>query len=207
MPELCQHSAEPSANGNGKHAGRLPPLRPVSDGTPGTATPSVPAPAAAQAPEAGGRQADGRFAPGNRCGRGNPFSRRLGSMRTAFLDAVNAADVQAVARKLLELAKGGDLAAAQLYLAYAVGKPLPVVNPDTLDAEEFEMLRRGPTLAQTAAILIDVVPADLAAGFASIFQVRDVAELRRKLLSQREEAPGHLAGQLRDELAARARRP
>jgi hypothetical protein len=104
----------------------------------------APETAPAPKPPAEGKTADGRFARGNSYGKGNPFSRKLGANRTAFLGAVSEADIAAVAAKLLELAKAGDLAAAQLFLSYAVGKPAPSVNADTLDLEEMGLLLRYP---------------------------------------------------------------
>jgi hypothetical protein len=104
-----------------------------------------------------GRGKRGRFTAGNRFGKGNPFTRKLGAMRTAFLHAVGPEDVQALARKLLELALGGDLAAASLFLLYSIGKPTEAVDPDDLDADEFtkavRALPRGEPRAEGLAAL------------------------------------------------------
>jgi hypothetical protein len=70
-----------------------------------------------------GRDAQGRFLPGNPGGPGNPFARRSASLRRAFLEAVSDADLQAIARTLVERAKGGDLAAMKLVFLWVLGKP------------------------------------------------------------------------------------
>jgi hypothetical protein len=70
-----------------------------------------------------GRDPQGRFLPGNPGGPGNPFARRCASLRKAFLEAVSDADLQAIARTLVERAKGGDLAAMKLVFLWVLGKP------------------------------------------------------------------------------------
>lgn len=132
--------AKPKLNGRAKLNGHAkqpdPPLAPVSDG----AKPADPKPA--------GRDDGGRFAAGNKFARGNPFSRRLGEMRSALLKSATPEKVQALGDKLHELALGGDLQAAQLWLTYCVGKPVAAVDPDRLDLEEFALLDERPTPAQ-----------------------------------------------------------
>jgi hypothetical protein len=91
-----------------------------------------------------GRAAGGRFGYGNTYGKGNPFSRKLGAMRSAFLNAVSEADVAAVVRSLLRRALNGDVDAARLFLSYSLGKPAAVVEPDTLDLDEMGLLLRYP---------------------------------------------------------------
>jgi hypothetical protein len=46
--------------------------------------------------------------------------------------------MKAIADKLIEQAKGGNVVAAKLVLQYTIGKPAPAVQPDNLDAEEWE---------------------------------------------------------------------
>src|SRR5262249_28191143 len=62
------HVPAPSTNGT-------PRLPTVSDGSNGAA------------PTTGGRGAGGKFAPGNKHGRGNPHARRMAALRQAFLSA------------------------------------------------------------------------------------------------------------------------
>jgi hypothetical protein len=68
---------------------------------------------------------------------------------------VTDADVAAVARKLQELAMSGDMAAATLYLSYALGKPVKVVDVDRLDLDEFALLDAAPTKSRVIAIMLD----------------------------------------------------
>ena len=68
-----------------------------------------------------GRGARGRFAPGNPGGPGNPHAARVAKLRSAALAAVTQKDLRAVVRKLLELAKGGDVAAAREILQRCLG--------------------------------------------------------------------------------------
>jgi hypothetical protein len=96
----------------------------------------VPDPAAPQPAE--GREANGRFAKGNRGGPGNPFARQCAAFRQALFQAVTEDDLQAIAAMLVRKAREGDLAAAKLLLAYVVGRPAEVVNPDTLDDQEMK---------------------------------------------------------------------
>src|SRR5208283_4848201 len=86
--------------------------------------------------------------------------------------AVTEADLQHVAKKLVEKAKEGDVAAMKLLLSYTVGKPGEAVNPDMLDVHEVQSFRQqmmnpgeiGSVLqgfsAELAAIMLRyVVPA------------------------------------------------
>ena len=90
------------------------------------------------------RQPNGRFAKNNPGGPGNPFARQVAALRSALLARVSAEDIQAVAEQLLRQAREGNVAAARLLLSYAVGKPAPAVDPDTLDQQEWEQYRRLP---------------------------------------------------------------
>lgn len=81
-----------------------------------------------------GRDALGRFAPGHKGGPGNPSAKRSAAIRTAFLKAISAEDIQAIARKLIEKAKAGDLVASKLILMWAIGRPADPVFPDAIAA-------------------------------------------------------------------------
>jgi hypothetical protein len=94
-------------------------------------------------PPAAGRDAGGRFTRGNVGGPGNPFARRVAALRQALLRAVSEEDVQDVAKRLLELARVGDVAAMKLLLGYVLGRPAEVVDPDTLDLREWQLYRES----------------------------------------------------------------
>ena len=76
-----------------------------------------------------GRTTAGRFAPGNPGGPGNPYARRVASLRRALLDAVTPDDLAELARALVGKAKAGDVAACKLLLPYMVGPP-PELDPE-----------------------------------------------------------------------------
>jgi hypothetical protein len=67
------------------------------------------------------RDARGRFAPGNRAGRGNPLGQRVQQLRAALLAAVEPEALERIARALVKRAERGDVGAAKLVLAYSLG--------------------------------------------------------------------------------------
>ncbi len=89
-------------------------------------------------PENAGRDPKGRFATGNPGGPGNPFARRVAALRSALIQSVQAEDLIAIARTLIEKARTGDTAAAKLVYQYVLGKPAAPVDPDRLDADEWQ---------------------------------------------------------------------
>src|SRR5262245_55795769 len=125
-------SPRPSPNGcNGEAHGH-------ADGTAAPAA-ALPAPAAAE-----GRDAGGRFARGNRGGPGHPHARRVAALRSALLEALTPERLRALAERLYDRALGGDTAAAKLLLAYALGRPAPPVDPDRLDLDEWRLRQDCP---------------------------------------------------------------
>jgi len=87
-----------------------------------------------------GRDARGRFAPGNPGGPGNPFAKRVGRLRTALLRAVSPDDLRAVVAKMVAMAKSGDVAAAKLVLERTMGPPQPIDVLERLERLE-ELVR------------------------------------------------------------------
>jgi hypothetical protein len=98
-------------------------------------------------------------------------------LRSVLLDAVSDDDLRAVARKLVEQAKAGDMAAGKLLLAYVVGRPADAVSPDTLDLDEWKLRQDCPHLG-------DVIEA---AG-------KFVIERAFIMLQKLEPGVGHTAG-------------
>ncbi len=136
-------AAMPSANG-----------REAAPSANGAATPP------ANSQQAGGRDARGRFAAGNAGGPGNPFARQVARLRQALLDSVTAADMAAVARRLLTLALEGNVQAGKLLLAYTIGKPQPAADPDRLDQDEWQGYKETSTmLAESPGLLQAPEPA------------------------------------------------
>ena len=73
--------------------------------------------------DATGRDQSGRFGPGNTFATGNPVQRHAQRLRQLFVTAVSEQDIRDIVLKLVELAKAGDIAAANLLLTRALGKP------------------------------------------------------------------------------------
>jgi hypothetical protein len=100
------------------------------------------------------RDSHGRFVPGCFGGPGNPFARRTAGLRRAIANAVSEEDIAQIILLFKHKALEGDLAAAKFIFSYAVGRPAPAVNPDTLDHEEFVQFERDivpPERVQAAA--------------------------------------------------------
>jgi hypothetical protein len=141
----------PSVNGTSRRtAARKPADRAGSDASPESAAPETPRPK--------DRDEHGRFVKGNSGGPGNPFARRTAALRQAFSEAVSEDDLKTLAKRLLVQAHSGDVAAAKLVLAYAIGKPVDPVNPDTLDIEELQLFNQFPLSAPDFQRIINNVP-------------------------------------------------
>ncbi len=84
------------------------------------------------------RDEKGRFVKGNRGGPGNPFARQVAKLRAALIQRVTEADIERIADDLLTSAKMGHLPSIRLLFLYVLGKPAAVVDPDTLDLEEWK---------------------------------------------------------------------
>ena len=85
-----------------------------------------------------GRDEHGRFLPGHPGGPGNPHAKQVGKLRSAMLAAVSDKEMKAVVKKLVELAKGGNVPAAREVLDRCLGRP---VEADLLERlEELEEL-------------------------------------------------------------------
>ncbi|UCD74188.1 MAG: hypothetical protein JSV91_10400 [Phycisphaerales bacterium] len=80
-----------------------------------------------------GRDDQGRFAKGNPGGPGNPHGEHVGKLRAALLAAVTDRDMQAIAARLVQMAKDGDIQAVRELLNRTIGKPQ---EPDLLERIE-----------------------------------------------------------------------
>jgi hypothetical protein len=89
------------------------------------------------------RDSHGRFAKGNRGGVGNPFARQVAGFRAAILQATTHEDIQAITKKLIELAREGNLAATKLLYAYTAGKAGDSPDPDRLNLEEWKLFKEA----------------------------------------------------------------
>jgi hypothetical protein len=126
---------------------------PIGDNGGGTVATAGPVP-----PPASGRDAGGRFAKGNVGGPGNPFARPVAALRQALLHTVTEEDVQDLAGRLLVSARGGDVAALKLLLAYVLGRPAEVVDADTLDLKEWQLYQQSLAPADEVHGLLHKIP-------------------------------------------------
>jgi hypothetical protein len=94
---------------------------------------------------ANGRSTDGKFGRGNSFGKGNPIARYAQKLRQLFVEAVTEQDIRDIVSKLVTMAKSGDIAAANLLLTRALGKPAVADNVANVD-EAPEPL--GPVTAE-----------------------------------------------------------
>jgi hypothetical protein len=141
----------PSINGAHRRAGGRKPADPAATG-------ASSGPAAPESSRPNDRDEHGRFVKGNSGGPGNPFARRTAALRQAFSEAISEDDLKTLAKRLLVQAQNGDVAAAKLVLAYAIGKPVDPVNPDTLDIEELQLFNQFPVSAPDFQRIINNVP-------------------------------------------------
>ena len=95
----------------------------------------------------------GHFTKGNPGGPGNPCARRAAALKQSFLKAATPEKLQELAEKLLGQALAGDITAASLFLAYALGKPRAEPDADRLDLDELDLLRKGPSREQLRLLL------------------------------------------------------
>ncbi len=74
--------------------------------------------------------AGGKFAPGNKLGKGNPFAKRQAEYRKAFQEAVSLEQIKAIAEKIATQASEGDVLSARFVADYTLGKPVPMVEAE-----------------------------------------------------------------------------
>lgn len=86
-----------------------------------------------------GRDAKGRFAPGNVGGPGNPLAARVAKLRAELLSCVTLADMRAIIRKMVELAKAGDIQAAKLVFDRTLGACIEADLLERLESLEAEV--------------------------------------------------------------------
>jgi hypothetical protein len=138
-----------------------------------------------------GRDDRGRFTKGNKSGRGNPFARRVAAMRQALMDAVSDEDVAAISKKMVELARGGDVAAARLVLGYVIGKPQPAEDPDRLDEKEWRQYVNDTVKAGEMEAVVGGMSATLACTIAGAavpgMQAQAAQTLREDLLAEEDD--------------------
>lgn len=88
------------------------------------------------APFGEGRASNGRFVPGYKGGPGNPHAAQVSKLRSAMLRAVSEEDIQGIVQKLVELARDGNVRAAQEVLSRCLGRPEAIDLIERLEALE-----------------------------------------------------------------------
>jgi hypothetical protein len=115
-----------------------------------------------------GRQADGRFAPGNAGGPGNPYARKVAEYRKALFECVSIEELGRVVAAIKKKALEGDVAAAKLIFQYVLGKPITPVDPDRLDVDEWQKLLEAARPPREMGTVLNSVPANLASRLTNI---------------------------------------
>jgi hypothetical protein len=88
-------------------------------------------------PSTDGRESNGRFDFGNRFGKGNPRARRVHELLGIIRDETSDDDLKVIWRRVLEMAKGGDLDAAKLVFDRVLGRVRNVEpEPDDEDSDQ-----------------------------------------------------------------------
>jgi hypothetical protein len=114
---------------------------PSTNGTNGKAKPE---------PSKEGRDNHGRFAPGNAGGPGNPYARQVAELKKAFMELGTREEVLAIGKKMIALAKDGNVQAAKFCYSYWLGKPTTNVQPDQIDLDEVKRLQETVGFMQAA---------------------------------------------------------
>ena len=83
-----------------------------------------------------GQDGRGRFAPGNRLGRGNPLAGRAAKIRAVLLRRLSPKLAGEIADALIAQAKAGDLAAIRELLDRTIGKPAATELLERIEALE-----------------------------------------------------------------------
>ena len=139
-----------------------------------------------------GRDTTGKFAKGNPGGPGNPHAARVAQLRSLMLEAVSLEDIQQVVAKLIELAKGGDLAAIRELLDRTLGKPTAALTlemsvEESLDSlSNSERMDRVKEYASRLEIHIDPYEAARASREAIMNDLEYVDYLRDKQMEKQK---------------------
>ena len=89
------------------------------------------------------RDARGRFAPGNSGGPGRPPSASVHEHRAALVAAVSPADIQRVAKMLVDKALAGDIGAAKLLFERLFGPPIAADLLERIEELEHRLTAGG----------------------------------------------------------------
>jgi hypothetical protein len=134
----------------------------------------------------GGRDRDdrGRFLRGNKSGRGNDLHRRVARHRELVDKAVSDADTLRVLGALAKAARGGDVAAGRLVLAYKLGRARLAPAAEHVDVEIPAIASAADCVAASSAILGALANGRLTPEAA--LQLASVVEMGRKAVESHE---------------------
>jgi hypothetical protein len=155
-------SQSSSANGTHRRASHRFSPPPAPNGAEGRST------TAAQPLNNGefnGHDSKGRFVKGNAGGRGRPanaFARQGAALRSVVAAVVNEAEVRIIAEALLKKAREGDVSAAKLLWAYAIGRPAAPADPDAIDFDELRLYEKAIQTMLTLPSMVNALPPDVA---------------------------------------------
>ena len=76
----------------------------------------------------------GKFAPGNKLGKGNPLAKRQAELRRTVMEAVTPLMMKAVVQAIYNAAIEGDMIAARLWLDTTIGKSTNATADDEREA-------------------------------------------------------------------------
>jgi hypothetical protein len=99
-------------------------------------------------------EANGRFAPANSGGVGNPYARQVAHYRKIVMECASDQDLRDIVNKFIALAKEGNAAAARFIMPYLCGKPVVPADPDNLDLAEWKTLKDTHTMVNDAPNLM-----------------------------------------------------
>jgi len=83
---------------------------------------------------------NGKFKAGNKGGDGNPQIKRVAEYNAAIRKSVKQKDLVDIFKKLLALAKGGDIAATKIILDRCLGKVAREINVNTNQLQPITIL-------------------------------------------------------------------
>ena len=102
-----------------------------------------------------GRDSRGLFQPGNQIAKGNVGNARMKELRRTLVEAATPEKVKAVEESLHELAVGGDVAAAKVWLDHVVGKPVQALELSGPDGTALDL----PAIVATIMVALGDEPA------------------------------------------------
>jgi hypothetical protein len=112
----------------------------------------------------------------------NPFARKVAALRAAFVETVTEQHIREITHLILLRAQGGELPWVKLLFQYAIGRPQPAVNPDTLALEEMRLLQQSAVPPEAIAQMQGTLPVSFAVELCRLTQAAHEAEAGQLLL-------------------------